>query len=85
MPPLDAVCSKVLGMKQRSLKVLGNVFFHRVGGLGYRRRTVSEDRRKVQGSEVQIFTGSLNGAMIFIYADPESNVMKSEGRSKAVS
>jgi predicted secreted protein len=41
----------------------------------YRRRTVSEDRRRVQGTEVQVFTVSLNGANIFIYADPESNVM----------
>ena len=32
----------------------------------------------LQGSEVQIFTVSLNGAMIFIYADPESNIMKSQ-------
>jgi hypothetical protein len=35
---------------------------------------VSEDRRRVKGTEVQIFTVSLNGANI-IYVDPESNVM----------
>jgi hypothetical protein len=37
---------------------------------------VSEDRRRIYGSEVQIFTVSLNGANICIYADPQSNVMK---------
>jgi hypothetical protein len=36
-----------------------------VGGfVDYRRRTVSEDQRRVCGSEVQIFTVSLNGAKI---------------------
>ena len=44
----------------------------RVGGLDYRRRTVSEGRRRVEGNEVQIFTVSLNGAN-FICADSESN------------
>jgi hypothetical protein len=47
----------------------------RVGGLDYRRRTVSEGRRRVEGNEVQIFTVSLNGAN-FICADSESNIMK---------
>src|ERR1039458_1981014 len=44
-------------------------------GLNYRRRTVSEVRRRVYGSEVQIFTVSLNGANIFIYAEPQFNTV----------
>src|SRR5450759_4418674 len=47
--------SSVTSVKRRAA-------FHTVGGLDYRRRTVSEDRRRVLGSEVQIFTVSLNGA-----------------------
>jgi len=38
-----------------------------VGGLDYRRRTVSEDRRRVYGCEAQIFTVSLNGAKIYLH------------------
>jgi hypothetical protein len=37
---------------------------HLVMGLDYRRRTVSEGRRRVYGCEVQIFTVSLDGAKI---------------------
>src|SRR5580700_9191970 len=48
---------KFEGWKRRAL-------FHTVTGLDYRRRTVSEDRRRVYGCEVQVFTVSLNGANI---------------------
>ena len=36
-------------------------------GLDYRRRTVSENRRRIWGAEVQIFTVSLNGAKIYLH------------------
>src|ERR1017187_8927464 len=52
------ICERsISSVKQRAA-------FHTVGGLDYRRRTVSEDRRREKGRETKIFTVSLNGANI---------------------
>jgi hypothetical protein len=60
-----AVLNSLDQSAKRSISsVKQRVAFHTVGGLDYRRRTVSEDRRRVKASEVQIFTVSLNGANI---------------------
>ena len=48
------------------------LLFQMVMGLDYRRRTVSEDRRRVYGCEGQIFTVSPNGANILSTPSPSS-------------
>jgi hypothetical protein len=52
--------------------------FHRVGGWTIEDEQCQKIGGGYKGSEVQIFTVSLNGANVVIYADPESNVMKAE-------
>ena len=47
--------------------------------MGYRRRTVEEERRSALGSEVQIFTGLSEQSRHFIYADLQSSGMKLMG------
>ena len=74
-PYQSTICSISI-VKQRAR-------FTRSNKLDYRRRTVSEDRRRVLGSEVQIFTVSLNGAKMLSTPIHSLNVMKAEKNAPA--